>query len=351
MIQATSSIRDIQGSLAELYGSTNADLTLDEIINRVSENCAGTCDLLTGELLPSEVFVRIFPWLFAYATRLDIDLEDASLRRYPECCPKCASRPCVCAATHKVPLFMNMGQLNISDELDAKFLTIRNAQGLDSTRYPSISLDWMAINLQRIYPSNTTIWTINPFYFSAMVLKRLGRLQNSFRKLKSSTISDSDGAIKRIIGSDLADLFAWCLTLWGLSDKEMLAAGVQESLVRRFNTGCPYCHSAPCACPSERRVGMRAELLAPKNNAEEINAQVAERIRDIIKALDDNPVLQEKAESILRPDDLPKDKSELSKRIRSTGEAIQEAGRVSAGAEKAIRGIAKFVEWADRFLL
>jgi len=41
-------------------------------------------------------FADVIAWLASLANVLKIDLEEASLRKYDYCCPKCGSSPCIC---------------------------------------------------------------------------------------------------------------------------------------------------------------------------------------------------------------------------------------------------------------
>ncbi|MCW3985729.1 MAG: nucleotide pyrophosphohydrolase [Candidatus Bathyarchaeota archaeon] len=41
-------------------------------------------------------FADVIAWLASLANVLEIDLEEASLRKYDDCCPKCGSSPCKC---------------------------------------------------------------------------------------------------------------------------------------------------------------------------------------------------------------------------------------------------------------
>lgn len=45
---------------------------------------------------------------------------------------------------------------------------------------------------------------------------------------------------------EFADVFAWLSTLASLAGVDMAEA------VRKYATGCPRCHAAPCACPGKR---------------------------------------------------------------------------------------------------
>ncbi|MFX1391582.1 MAG: MazG nucleotide pyrophosphohydrolase domain-containing protein [Promethearchaeota archaeon] len=44
----------------------------------------------------SEELADIFAWIGSLANLLDIDLELAILKKYPNFCPKCKSKPCIC---------------------------------------------------------------------------------------------------------------------------------------------------------------------------------------------------------------------------------------------------------------
>lgn len=41
-------------------------------------------------------FADVIAWLASLANVLKVDLEEAALRKYNNCCPKCGSSPCKC---------------------------------------------------------------------------------------------------------------------------------------------------------------------------------------------------------------------------------------------------------------
>ena len=43
-----------------------------------------------------EEIADVFAWLVSLCNLLNIDLEEVSLKRYPNKCPKCNSKPCKC---------------------------------------------------------------------------------------------------------------------------------------------------------------------------------------------------------------------------------------------------------------
>lgn len=53
----------------------------------------------TSKKALEDEFADVFAWLASLANVLHIDLENATLDKYNNCCPKCDSSPCNCSFT------------------------------------------------------------------------------------------------------------------------------------------------------------------------------------------------------------------------------------------------------------
>ena len=97
------SLRDFQGKMRCLYyhrdikrgvEATYAWLReeIDELEDAIQR---GATNDIAGE------FADVVAWIFSLANILEIDLEDATLGKYDNCCPKCVSSPCRCPFNEK----------------------------------------------------------------------------------------------------------------------------------------------------------------------------------------------------------------------------------------------------------
>jgi NTP pyrophosphatase (non-canonical NTP hydrolase) len=92
------SIRDFQNLMITLYGERDKkrgieksliwlQTELGELLKAFLEN--------DQETIQEEV-ADIFAWLCSVCNLLNVDLEKAAWKKYPNACPKCESNPCKC---------------------------------------------------------------------------------------------------------------------------------------------------------------------------------------------------------------------------------------------------------------
>jgi NTP pyrophosphatase (non-canonical NTP hydrolase) len=70
------------------------DKTLDWLVDEIEELKEA---LKEGDMKATEKeFADVLAWLASLANVVDIDLEKATLSKYPNKCPKCRLSPCIC---------------------------------------------------------------------------------------------------------------------------------------------------------------------------------------------------------------------------------------------------------------
>jgi NTP pyrophosphatase (non-canonical NTP hydrolase) len=93
------SMRSLQDTMRKIYfhkdSKRGVEGTFEWLMEEVDE-LREAIDRGNKEALRSE-FADVVAWLMSLANLLEVDLENALLSKYRECCPKCGSSPCGCA--------------------------------------------------------------------------------------------------------------------------------------------------------------------------------------------------------------------------------------------------------------
>lgn len=118
-----SNISDAQAFLSYLY--PNEDRDIDYIYGYLARNSGYLCKHIWQEKVAVEDFMRAISWLFAVCDKMEVDLEDAFISRFPSVCPYCITSPCDCRNTKKSPT-KYVPAYKIEEELNAKANVFRN---------------------------------------------------------------------------------------------------------------------------------------------------------------------------------------------------------------------------------
>ena len=91
-------IHEFQKMMRQLYfdrdSKRGADGTLDWLVDEVEELREALKEGDTKAI--EEEFADVLAWLASLANVIDIDLEKATISKYPNKCPKCGLSPCNC---------------------------------------------------------------------------------------------------------------------------------------------------------------------------------------------------------------------------------------------------------------
>ncbi len=228
------SISDFQSYIKNLYGNANKDRNIEYIYSYLTRNCS----YLSRSILRSgdnkSFFIKSFSWLFALSEKLDINLEDSLRKKFPDVCPYCISSPCICAETSKKPPFYK-AEWEIKRELEHKYLAITNRA---SEKH--LLIDNAIISVNKIYPANRAVWAAygSTYHFSRL-FEEIGEIHEAYGAYVSGerTIANTM--------DELADVFAWLLSAWGIANKEL---PLSDAIIEYYYEGCPVCRSNPCKC-------------------------------------------------------------------------------------------------------
>ncbi|TFF85842.1 MAG: nucleotide pyrophosphohydrolase [Promethearchaeota archaeon] len=93
-------IREFQDLIRELYFHQDSKRGFNKCFFWFVEEIGELASALKEEELNIEFIgaemADIIAWVFTLANLLNIDIETALMKKYPNKCPKCGSNPCIC---------------------------------------------------------------------------------------------------------------------------------------------------------------------------------------------------------------------------------------------------------------
>lgn len=225
-------VKDIQNYLEGLYGNVNKDRTFEYIYSYFFRNASYLSRNVSKESLDSVPnFIKTLSWLFTLANKLDIDIENSFLKKFPNVCPYCIYKPCVCSKTNKKP-FLNIKEWEIQEELTRKFEAASGAGKL--------SMDKAVSNITELYPANIHVWkAVGPTFHFFRLFEELGEVHEAYTSYCKETKSKPE------IENELADCFAWILSAWEIRYPTKM---LQDSFIAYYFHGCPVCSLRACGC-------------------------------------------------------------------------------------------------------
>jgi hypothetical protein len=222
-------VKDAQKYIALLY--PNEDRDASYVFGYAVRHIGYLSKALTQRKAPLTEFIRSISWLFALANKLNVDIEEAVLNRYPGVCPYCLSQRCVCAQTGKKP-HRPIPAYKVSEEL------FYLAQPYLRNRH---TLQTLASGITEVYPNNLTTWdAIGAWKHTSKFSEELAEIHEAFSKYFAKTKPHS------AVAEEFADLFAWLLTAWRIS---LPHVDIDEAFITYYQNGCPVCaRQKNCTC-------------------------------------------------------------------------------------------------------
>lgn len=234
-LNQTLELSSAQASIKRLY--PNEGRHPPYIFQYLTRHAGFASKAITNGPENESAFVRALSWLMALANKLEIDLQESLIRRYPEICPYCITSPCKCRDTKKRP-FNGAPAYKAKEELLYKSGIAREALAKD--------LDSFAGMLSKIYPNNATTWdSIGGYRHTTKLFEELAEVQEAYSKHLSGRKP------VEAVAEELADFLAWLLTAWKLSHPD---SSLTSFFVLFYEHGCPVCgkdekKNEACICP------------------------------------------------------------------------------------------------------
>ena len=214
------------------------DRTAGYLCKAIYENFGRRHFLREEEIQAMEAkFIRPISWLFTLSESLGIQLGEAFLKRFPEVCPYCLQRECVCFKTNQRPL-QKIPAFRIQEEMEAQYLRIRNKMQVSGN--DGITLDWAVQNITNIFGVNEIVWYYaGPWYHISKIHEEIAEIHEAYMRYKRGSVR------LFVVGNEVADAFAWILGAWGIVFPER---HMDDAFKNYYFDECPVCHSNPCQC-------------------------------------------------------------------------------------------------------
>ncbi len=310
-----------QRRLKKMY--ENNEYSFDYIYGYASRHASFMCKNLWQNNSSKNDFIRTISWLFAIASKFDIDLEKGVLRRHPGVCPYCLTAPCQCIKTRKRPANRTPAH-KITEFLEEQAWTYENNEEITFSLYARL--------LEKIYPNNRSTWAdAGPWKHCMKVLEEIGEIHEA----ASGVIKHNKP--KQSLTEEIADAFAWTVGAWIIVHEE---SDLGEELAKYYSNGCPVCSKEVCTCAE--REGRSLEF--PDRAA---IAELRKRVTELSKLLRLEDEQQEELEKSLDAAEQLQTES-VTKRAFSQADdladtALKGLGKTEDGAKKAA-GIAKSIK-------
>ena len=271
------SISDFQRYFDSLYGSLNSERNWQDIYGYL----ARTTGYLTRSTIKgspkTQDFCRAISWLFALSNKLEVNLEECLLRKYPGICPYCIEISCCCIRTGKTPL-KEMPAHKIIEERAVQYKVLNNYRTKGYSFSETVEI------LSKIYSANDAIWHFSgPWMTCSKLFEEVAELHEAISK---NLVNEKP---KENVNEEFADVLAWLLTAWNSCFRDK---SLDDELISYFYQDCPVCRSLPCACSSSdsRIQGLVdaekfKELRLLFEELEELSPDAHSEVSDLVESL------------------------------------------------------------------
>lgn len=225
-------LKDFQEFLGSIYGEKNSSQSFEYLYAFTAQNCAYLARSVEKKSDPQAYFISSFSWICSLGSYLGIDIYDSFYRKFPDCCPYCLERHCICSITNK-------GAVKYTNLRDARK---ERANIHQSNIAPIVkkAKDTARV-LNSIYPSNRVIWkTHGANYHFSRLFEELGEIYEAYCAYK---INGEE--YKSAISEEIADCIAWLLSAW---DIEYPDVDFSDAFATYYSKDCPVCLKTKCEC-------------------------------------------------------------------------------------------------------
>ena len=234
-------IESCQRFLAALYGHVNRDRSWEYMHGYLSRSVGylgKVAKATVGDRANDRVvhFVRLISWTCAVASKLEIDLQQAVIERFPGYCPYCLEPQCICFRTDKRPRIQLPAykMLELTEDRQLAFQTGLQQRGV------SASLTLVSETIASIYPNNEVVWYYSgPWHHLVKLHEEVSEVHEA-----ASKFSKGEKTITSV-AEEIADVLAWTLSAWHIT---MRPNKIEDAIIDYYLEGCPVCKSNPCVC-------------------------------------------------------------------------------------------------------
>ena len=250
-------VSEFQKYLKDLYGEANNTRDFEYVFSYLFRNASYLSRAMPRNNDCVQNFVKTISWLLTLSNKLEVDVCEAYLKKYPLVCPYCVAGPCVCAKTNKQPPAYMKGWV-IQEELKKKY-------GVIKVNNMEFSLNSLAEKTNDLYPANVHIWrAAGPTFHFFRLFEELGEVHEAYTSFCRGIKSKSE------IEDELADCFAWILSAWSIY---YIGENLDDAFITYYYNDCPVCSCMPCKC---KDYSDRGEMLVKIEELREFRAKVSE---------------------------------------------------------------------------
>ena len=224
-------LADLQNFLYDIYGEKNKKQSFEYLYSFASHNCAYLARSIEKNSDPSSYFISSFSWICALGSYLNINIQDSFYKKFPNCCPYCLERTCICLTTGKTAL---------------KFTNHREAEAERENIHRTISqlkqeASRIAKTINSIYPSNKAIWKVHGHHYQfSRLFEELGEIYEAYCQYKTK---GEDYLTP--VSEEISDCIAWLLSAWDIHNPEK---SFSDAFLSYYSKECPACRKSPCDC-------------------------------------------------------------------------------------------------------
>ncbi|WP_066498191.1 hypothetical protein [Abyssisolibacter fermentans] len=260
----------------------NNERNFYQVLARLLESIAACSQFINKgyEKGLAENLPDVFSWFCSLIVKVDIklDIEKALWKKFPNCCPYCLKKPCICTGERK----------NLEDNSSA----LQELSDCISDK-PRTLDEWQSM-FERIYPRNPDGYDQKSNF--AHLIEELGETSESYRIRYF---------FPSAIESELADVFTWIMGIANLINAKAKANFIpgfseyrlDEQVFSKYSGKCPNCNRIPCSCVISQAKQKISELnvmypIDVMNKLDRVVAELDIRLDEKIKVLFRQPEAQ-----------------------------------------------------------
>ena len=245
-----------QKYLGDLYSQINKRRDFEDLYSYLDRTSGYLGKAIVKKNQDDKKFILPISWLFSLSTKLEINLQDSFIKKYPTLCPYCLETECVCLKTDKRPL-RDIPVFKMREIMDSQYETIINT-------VDTYNLDRAVKNIVGIFNVNETIWRFaGPWHHIAKIHEEIAEIQEAYVGfVKKEKLLDN-------VAEEIADVFAWILGAWAITYP---GQSLDDGFIDYYHSkDCPLCGKFPCDCkPFDSRFDSLIDMKQIDNVKEEL---------------------------------------------------------------------------------
>lgn len=221
-----------QSYIKDLYATINEKRDFAGLYGYLHRNVGFLGKSIEADLNDQSKFILPISWLFSLATKLEINILEAFIKKFPGICPYCLESQCVCYRTNKKPQ-KPMSTYEIEMEIFYKWEEIKNS-------HADFNLDSAVRFISNIYPNNEVVWKAAGY--QQHILK-IHQEMTEIHEAHGNFLKDPE--LKSTVMDEVGDVFAWIISAWAIRYPN---ESMDKAFINYYRNDCPVCQKAPCEC-------------------------------------------------------------------------------------------------------